>query len=177
MLLHEYDPRKNKFMLFNYITSDEYMMLLHTKTAKERKFVLEFIEQKENLRRTASLDGIEAPPVLDLALKEKYTSDSAPLASITTDANGFVSSINTSIFTAFTANDSTTTQFNGYGNADYINDVGTPPTLIACISANSDQSATTNVQLSSAGFMTIDGLQPTNTDHPLERFAIPIFRY
>lgn len=72
MLLHEYDPNKDKFMLFNHITSDEYMMLLHTKTAKERKFVLELIEQKEYIRRTALLKGIEAPPVLDLALKEKY---------------------------------------------------------------------------------------------------------
>ena len=114
-----------------------------------------------------------------LALKEKYTSDSAPLASITTDANGFVSSINTSIFTAFTANDSTTTGFNGYGNADYINDndPAVAPTLLDCVSANPDQSAWATAQLSSAGFMTIDGLQPTNTNHPLERFAIPIFRY
>lgn len=72
MLLHEYDPIRDKFILFNHITSDEYMMLLHTKTPKERKYVLELIEQKESLRRTSSLEGIEAPPILDLALKEKY---------------------------------------------------------------------------------------------------------
>jgi hypothetical protein len=112
-----------------------------------------------------------------LALTPKYASGSATLATISTDANGFVSSLDTAIYNALTANDSTTTTFNGYGNVDYINNTTVPSTIIECISANYDRSASTTIPLSSAGFITIDGVQPSDSEEPIDRFAIPIFRY
>ena len=116
-----------------------------------------------------------------LALKEKGIAGTAPLATVTTDANGLVSTLKTSIYDALTANDATTTEFNGYGNVNfYRNDftgAAKHVTEMTCISGNYDRSSVASIVLSSAGFMTFEGADPSDGPQDIDRFAIPIFRY
>ena len=118
----------------------------------------------------------------NLALKEKFIATGSPLASVSRDANGLVTTLSSSIFDALTANDPTTTEFNGYGNVNfYRNDftgAAKHVTEMTCISGNYDRSVVENITLSSAGFMTLpQGVSPTGSPQTLDRFAIPIFRY
>tara|TARA_R110002050_G_scaffold30267_9_gene77442 strand:- start:54 stop:1082 length:1029 start_codon:yes stop_codon:yes gene_type:complete len=113
----------------------------------------------------------------NLALKEKYSAGTAPLASVTTDADGLVSVLKTSIFDALTANDGAVTTFNGYGNKNNIRNVTVRQTDVSCISGNYNRTAVETIVLSSAGFMTLEGIDPSNGPQDIDRFAIPIFRY
>ena len=113
----------------------------------------------------------------NLALKEKYSAGVAPLASVTTDADGFVSVLKTSVYDALTANDGSVTTFNGYGNKNNIRNVTVRQTDVSCISGNYNRTAVETIVLSSAGFMTLEGVDPSNGPQDIDRFAIPIFRY
>ena len=113
----------------------------------------------------------------NLALKEKYSAGVAPLASVTTDADGFVSVLKTSVYDALTANDGSVTTFNGYGNKNNIRNVTVRQTDVSCISGNYNRTAVETIVLSSAGFMTLEGIDPSNGPQDIDRFAIPIFRY
>ena len=113
----------------------------------------------------------------NLALKEKYSAGVAPLASVTTDADGFVSALKTSVYDALTANDGDTNAFNGYGNKNNIRNETVRQTDVSCISGNYNRTAVETIVLSSAGFMTLEGIDPSNGPQDIDRFAIPIFRY
>tara|TARA_R100001463_G_scaffold20223_1_gene49331 strand:- start:29 stop:1060 length:1032 start_codon:yes stop_codon:yes gene_type:complete len=113
-----------------------------------------------------------------LALKEKFIATGSPLASVSRDANGLVTTLSSSIFDALTANGGDTNAFNGYGNKDNIRNVTVRQTDVNCISGNYDRSVVETIVLSSAGFMTLpQGVSPTGSPQTLDRFAIPIFRY